>query len=124
MQEAVPGTFEIQRHCLIFFTWKAGNLTRSGSEPFSGTRTRSVLMEYLFSVHCQTLPLQEANLPDAVSQSDAPDQAQGATLRRDPHFVPKKEDAGTALGKLVHDRLNDRDITVIKDPAAPDLAIV
>ena len=124
MQEAVPGTFEMQRHRLNFFTWNAGHLTRSGSEPFSATRTHSLLMEYLFSVHCQILLLQKANLLDAVSQSDAQAQAQGAILRRDPHFAPKKEDAAAVLGKLVHDRLNDQDITVIKDPAVPDLAIV
>ena len=124
MQEAVPGTFEIKCNCLIFFTWNGGSLTRSGSDPFSGTRMRSVLMEYLFSGHCHTLPLQEANLLDAVSQSVAQDQAEGAISRRDPHFAPKKEDAGIALGKLVHDRLNDRDINVIKDPAVPDLDIV
>jgi hypothetical protein len=67
MQEAVPGTFEMQRHRLKFFTWNAGHLTRSGSEPFSATRTHSLLMEYLFSVHCQILLLQEANLLDAVT---------------------------------------------------------
>ena len=99
MQEAVPGTFEMQRHRLIFFTWNAGHLTRSGSEPFSATRTHSLLMEYLFSVHCQILLLQEANLLDAVSQSDAQAQAQGAILRRDPHFASKKEDAAAVLCK-------------------------
>ena len=99
MQEAAPGTFEMQRHRLIFFTWNAGHLTRSGSEPFSATRTHSLLMEYLFSVHCQILLLQEANLLDAVSQSDAQAQAQGAILRRDPHFASKKEDAAAVLCK-------------------------
>eukprot|EP00435_Cladocopium_sp_Y103_P020214 s408_g4.t3 len=47
MQEAVPGACEVQRHRLIFFTWNAAHLTRSRSEPFSGTRTHSLLMDYL-----------------------------------------------------------------------------
>lgn len=124
MQEVAPGVFELQRRRLNFFAWNAGHLMRSGSEPFSGARTRSLLVEYLFSVHCQILLLQEANFLDAVSQSYARAQVEGAVLRRDPHFALKKEDAAAVLGKLVHDRLNALDITVIKDPDVPDLAIV